>query len=149
MDVSRREFLHIGSVSLASLGFDGGVQAQTESDSTDYQTVAHLVGAESGLPAPDSQFFDNKQHYGYLYEARDTGATYYIDETRDGWATLAVQGSRLELVAQDLSTVTANDGQLYRHDGSSTITADGAGASAAGYYCWSETDAEWKTVVTF
>lgn len=149
MDVSRRDFVRVGTVALATIGLSGSVQAQQQQTSGDYHGAAHLVGTDDSLPAPDSDFFANKSEYAYVYEARDTGTTYYIDDSRDSWDTLSVNGSALELVARDLSSLTPEDGVLYRHDGSSSITADGSSTSATGYYCYSETDNEFKTVVTF
>lgn len=147
--VSRRKFVQVGTVALATVGLSGGVKAQTTDSDDGYQAVSHLVGADSALPSPSSDFFANKTQYAYLYEARDTGATYFIDDSRDSWDTLSIRGSSLALVARDLSSVSPSDGVIYRHDGSGSITADGTSTTETGYYCWSETDGEFKTVVAF
>jgi len=149
MDVSRRQFVQVGTVALATLGLSGSVQAQQAQTNDDYRSAAHLVGTDDARPAVDSDFFDTKSAYAYLYEARDTGTSYYIDDGRDSWLTLSVSGSALDLVPRDLSSLTPEDGRIYRHDGSSSITADGSSTSATGYYCYSDTDSEFKTVVTF
>jgi len=52
--------------------------------------------------------------------------------------------------AQDLSTLSlgsGQDSQIYRHDGSSSISADGGTTSAAGYYMWSNSASEFKSIV--
>lgn len=55
----------------------------------------------------------------------------------------------LNVVAQDLSLVTGQDGKIYHHNGAAAITADGVSTSATGYYVWSATDLEWKSMVTY
>lgn len=150
MDFSRRNFMLVGVTSLTGLPGDVDSEvAQQSAPDNESPTAAQLAGIEADLPGVESVFFDNKQFYAYVYDAIDAGKTFYTDDSLAEWRTLAVNGSSLSLVAVDLSGVDASDGEIYRHDGSSSITADGASTAATGYYCWSEDDSEWKSVVAF
>lgn len=58
----------------------------------------------------------------------------------------------MDMGAQDLSLTTfgaTEDGRIYRHNGASSITADGATTSSAGYYLWDNSAAEFKAIVQF
>lgn len=62
------------------------------------------------------------------------------------------EGLSMDLTAQDLSGLSlgsAEDGRIYRHDGSNSISADGGSTSAAGYYAWDNGQDEWKSLVQF
>ena len=88
---------------------------------------------------------------GALFRAIDTGRVYYglgttwVELNPGPWTTDDDGG--ISLPTQDLSEITPTDGSIYRHDGSSSITANGAETDAEGYYSWSETDDEFKTLV--
>lgn len=157
MDFTRRDFVKRGTMSIAAFGSVGEVdvpepQQVSGQNSTAYQEVLVLAGDESARPT-QSQLENvpngERTYYAVVYEAVDTGATFYIDQDINSWQTLAVHASRLSLVGMDLSTVSASDGEIYRHDGSSSITANGTSTTSQGYYCWSATDSEWKSVVNF
>lgn len=54
------------------------------------------------------------------------------------------------LQQQDLGALTLgseDDGDLYHHDGSSSINADGGTTNSIGYYVWSNGDLEFRSVV--
>jgi len=56
------------------------------------------------------------------------------------------------LVAQDLSALTlgsAENGRIYRHDGSNSISADGGTTSSPGYYVWANSTNEFKSLAQF
>jgi hypothetical protein len=138
--------MQVGVVGIATL--PDSIQYQQQTQDTEFDSVAHLLGPRDARPDPDSDFFNNKTQYAYLYQSFD-GTREYIDNSRSSWLTLSVRGEKLELSAQDLSTIDASDGQMYRHDGTSSITANGSATSQTGYYVWSDTDGEWKAAVTF
>jgi hypothetical protein len=55
-------------------------------------------------------------------------------------------------LAQDLSSLSLGsdeDGRLYKHNGNSSISADGGTTSSAGWYAWSDSDSEFKSAVQF
>lgn len=70
--------------------------------------------------------------------------------TGGGW-TAHADGSE-SLPAQDLSTLSlgsAEDHRMYRHDGSSSINADGGTTSAPGYYAWDNSTTQFQSIVQF
>ena len=67
------------------------------------------------------------------------GSGAWTSETDDG----------ASLLAQDLSTISGSDGVVYRHNGASSITANGSSTDSPGYYVWSATDTEWKTLAAY
>lgn len=96
LDLSRREFLQVGTASAAALS-GSGLQVTPEEpdnpvDSSEYQSVAHLLGPEQARPEPGSGFFANKDYYGYLYEVNDppsaAGTTFYITQNDADWQIL-------------------------------------------------------------
>lgn len=94
MDLSRREFMFVGSTSLLSLQ-SGGVQLQMEDpdnpqEDYQFQGVADLMGPAAARPEPGDPFFDNKQFYAYRYEATDTHARYFITQNDSQWSELNV-----------------------------------------------------------
>jgi hypothetical protein len=51
--------------------------------------------------------------------------------------------------ARDLASLSLDsedDGKIFRHDGSSSVTADGSSSNDAGYYKWDNTDGEFKFI---
>lgn len=77
LDLSRREFMQVGSVSMLSLSAPGQLQVDTggqPNEEYEFQGVADLMGPAAARPAPDDGFFDNKVYYAYRYTASDTGA---------------------------------------------------------------------------
>lgn len=94
LDLSRREFMQVGAVPLAALATSDGIQLQTETAATEYefQGAAHLLGPEDARPAPDSQFFDNKKFYAYIYEvsapASMAGTRYFKTQADSEWSVL-------------------------------------------------------------
>lgn len=93
-EMSRREFLHAGTVSLAALqtGGIGGGSGQVRSDTQGFQAVAHLIGKSEDRPAPGSGFFRREDfertYYAYLYDETDTEKQYYITQDDDDWREL-------------------------------------------------------------
>jgi hypothetical protein len=89
MDLSRREFVLAGTASLASL--DGGVVSR-QVDSTDdeyrFSGVAQLLGPADARPEPNSEFFDDKLAYAYLYQATDAKVLSYIKDGDSAWTDL-------------------------------------------------------------
>jgi hypothetical protein len=84
---------------------------------------------------------------GNSVEVANDNTVFYRDGSR--FARFHNDGG-LEQEPQDLSVVSGNDGRIYHHDGSASITADGGtSTSAAGYYAWSSTDDEWKSMVQY
>lgn len=91
MDLSRREFMQAGTVSLLSL--QGGVVPERGdlqgTEASGFQAVAHLIGDSDARPAPNSEFFNqenaNKVYYGYLYDELDTGDQWWITQDSDRW----------------------------------------------------------------
>lgn len=56
----------------------------------------------------------------------------------------------IDIGAQDLSALgSPQDGRIYRHDGSNSISADGGTTSSEGYYVYSSTDSEYKALAQF
>lgn len=56
------------------------------------------------------------------------------------------------LEPQDLSTVSTaseDNGEIFRHNGANSISADGGTTSSPGYYVWSSGDNEWKSMVQY
>lgn len=119
---------------LAGDNFDGQ-GTSTFSNLSSLDTDSFTLGSETAITGYGSGLTVS----GGLLEATSGGSGAW-DATSNGGATLT---------AQDLSTITPSDGVVYRHDGSSSITANGASTSAPGYYAWSATDSEYKTVVAY
>ena len=80
-------------------------------------------------------------------EARwdDATATWVSSSGGSGAWTSTANGG-VALTAQDLSLISGAAGVIYRHNGDGSIQADGAPTSAPGYYLWSGSENEWKTV---
>lgn len=57
-----------------------------------------------------------------------------------------------DLPAQDLSTLSltsTENGRIYRHNGDSSIDADGGTTSSPGYYAWDNSASKFKSIVQF
>jgi len=91
LDLSRREFMQVGAVSLLSLQSGGNMQVDNTQPREEYefQGVADLMGPLAARPAPDDPFFDNKQYYWYRYEATDAGR-YFISQDDDEWTNISI-----------------------------------------------------------
>ena len=86
----------------------------------------------------------NESDYTVTYDVIDTDADGLFERP---WNERDDDG--VDLPAQDLSGITPSPGVVYHHDGSATITANGAATTAAGYYVWSQNDGEFKTIVAY
>ena len=91
MDLSKRDFLKLGSVPLLALLSSGTVSAQqVETDADGFQSVALLYGDKADRPEVGDGFFRNKIHFGYFYY--DTrGGRYWITQDMDDWQQLNFQ----------------------------------------------------------
>lgn len=76
----------------------------------------------------------------------------------DANSKLKLNGNRLyrvgsmEIREQDLGSLSpssSENGEIYRHDGSSSINADGGTTSSSGIYAWDNSASEFKSVVQF
>lgn len=117
MDLSRREFMFVGTTSLLSL--NGGVSQQvnptSETDEYEYSGVADLIGPEAALPEPGGEFFEPQDQQGtkiafaYRYEATDTGNRYFIQDSDSKWTDISMG----DTIDGHLST--ANHTHIHRH----------------------------------
>lgn len=90
MDLSRRGFMQVGVVALASLQ-TGDVHPQLDPrDEYEFQGAADLMGPASARPVPGSDFFDNKTFYAYRYTATDTGEVAEMTQDDDAWRQLPI-----------------------------------------------------------
>ena len=98
LDLSRREFMQVGSVSVLSLGSTGNLQVSDGQPNEEYefQGVADLMGPSEARPAAGSDFFDNKVYYWYRYEETDTGARYFISQDDSQWSLLGMRLKKYE-----------------------------------------------------
>lgn len=83
-------------------------------------------------------------------EIFETGKTKVDRQGSNVWNFHDDQG--VDQAAQDLSALSltsAENGRIYRHDGSSSISADGGTTSSPGYYVWDNSASEFKSVVQF
>lgn len=88
MDLSRREFMLVGTSSLLALDGSMSQQVQQDSDTFAFQGVADLIGPANALPDPDDEFFDDKIAYAYRYTATDTGEVSEISHEESTWTQL-------------------------------------------------------------
>lgn len=93
LDLSRREFMQVGTASLLSLGGSTNLQVESNPSAEDYeyQAVADLMGPADAKPAPDSDFFDNKKFYWYRYETTDTDERFFITQDDSKWTLISMQ----------------------------------------------------------
>lgn len=116
MDLSRRNFMLVGTTSLFNLP-DGLVSQVEQTNTNQYQFrgVADLLGPEDALPTPGDGFFDNKIAFAYRYRAQDTGREYFIEDGNDSWTELP---TTIQKVSQSNlpSATEAPTGALYLLD---------------------------------
>lgn len=116
MDLSRRDFIHAGTLSLAALqtGLTPQQQDGQQTNTEEFQTVAHLIGPEDARPEPGSDFFqgDNYQkvYYAYLYDSIDTGNQYFITQDDADW-----QEYRMIPKSQLDEVVTSESDSFFNH----------------------------------
>lgn len=88
-DLSRREFMQVGSTSLLALSSGQITLNGTPQNEYEFQGVADLMGPETAKPEPGSDFFDNKQYYWYRYQTF-SGNTYFISQDDSEWTNITV-----------------------------------------------------------
>jgi hypothetical protein len=89
----------------------------------------------------NTDIIDNRGGNALSYQAED--GTVRWTSKPDGGMTVQEQDlSKLSLGSED-------DGDLYRHNGSNSISADGGTTSSAGWYAWDNSAGEFKSVVKF
>jgi len=91
MDLSRRNFLQLGTVG-ALAAFSGTTAAQSISeDSPEYQEAAILLGPKSARPTPAELHAGGADYervlFGYIYRTI-AGDTYYTTQDMDSWKML-------------------------------------------------------------
>lgn len=132
---------------------DGTVPLNS-SDDIDLETLA-LLAADDRVIAEDKATLDAQYapESGRLGVVTDTDTVYVGDGsawvTTVGVSSPAVDTERMSVTPQDLSSLSLgseDDGDLYYHDGNSSITADGSSTSDAGYYRWDNGASEWAKV---
>lgn len=75
-----------------------------------------------------------------------------VTDANDNPAVVMGSDGGFHQISQDLSALSlgsGDNGRMFRHDGSASITADGGTTSQPGYYVWDNSVPEWKSVVQF
>lgn len=129
-EITRRNYLQAGAVSLAMVSSAAPGDIQTDSGGSSsgegVQDAAHLFGPASARPAPDSAFFDDKTSYRYIYE-NYSGHRSFITDSTDEWTPLnEIQRETIteedDLPAPTNGTHTLKDSYVYVFNGSVTAT---------------------------
>lgn len=92
LDLSRREFMQVGTTSLLAIQ-SGGLQVSSggqPNEQYEFQGVADLIGPADARPAAGSDFFDNKVYYAYRYQETDGDQfEWYITQDDSQWTNLS------------------------------------------------------------
>lgn len=110
LDLSRREFMQVGSTSLLALGSPGQLQVKTggqPNEEYEFGDVADLMGPAAAKPAPGSDFFDNKVYYAYRYQETDANQyQWFITQDDSQWTNLSMTLQDYATPFQALKTAT-------------------------------------------
>jgi hypothetical protein len=128
----------------------GRIVTEFDSSIIDFENIIRFPNGGNGL-------IEALQNGSVNIGIKDTGGTKFTIDKNE--AFFARQGTTawkmrndlsIEYGEQDLSNVgSPGDGHIYRHDGSSSINADGGTTSSPGYYVFSATDSEFKSIVQY
>jgi len=91
MDLSRREFMLVGTSSLLAIDGTGSLQIDQNNETIDeyeFSGVADLMGPRAARPDPPDPFFDNKIAFAYRYETTDTDERFFIEDGDSNWTSL-------------------------------------------------------------
>lgn len=92
-DLSRREFMQVGTTSLLAMSAGGQLQVNAPDDPDEYQFqgVADLMGPAAAKPTPTDPFFDNKIAYAYRYQETDANQyEWFITDDDTHWTNLSM-----------------------------------------------------------